>query len=42
MVGSSNTCVPSGGGLPIKPSMATLTSARRESRALIMCLDVWK
>ena len=26
----------------MKPSMATSTRARRESRALITCLDIWK
>lgn len=41
-VGSSTACVPSRKGLLIKPSMATSTSAMRESWVLIMCLDVWK
>ena len=41
-VGSSTTCVPSRGGLPMKPSMTMSTRVRRESQALITCLDVWK
>lgn len=40
--GSLVSCVPLGGGLLMKPSMATSTNARWESQALIMYLDFWK